>query len=143
MGSSSLTRNWIWAPCIGTEESKPLDHQGNPYFSFYIDVSWAWAIYLPNSSMGRGGRNDLTLQYSLTQFFFLNYINLFTFYWRTIVLQDFVVFCQTSTWISHKYTYTPSLLNLPPISLPIPPLWVDTESLFEFPGPYSKFLLAI
>ena len=43
------------------------------------------------------------------------------FYWRIIDLQNFVVLCQTSTWISHKYTYIPSLLNLPPISLPIPP----------------------
>ena len=48
--------------------------------------------------------------------------NLFTFYWRIIVLQNFAVFCQISTWISHRYTYIPSLLNLPPISLPIPPL---------------------
>ena len=40
------------------------------------------------------------------------------FYWRIIVLQNFVVFCQTSTWISHRYTYIPSLLKLPPISLP-------------------------
>ena len=35
--------------------------------------------------------------------------------------------------------YVPSLLNLPPISLPIPPLQVDTEPLFEFPESYSKF----
>ena len=34
---------------------------------------------------------------------------------------EFVVFCQTSTWISHRYTCIPSLLNLPPIFLPIPP----------------------
>ena len=39
-------------------------------------------------------------------------INLF-FNWRIIALQNFV-FCQTSTWISHRYTYIPSLLNLPP-----------------------------
>ena len=38
-------------------------------------------------------------------------INLF-FYWRIIALQNFVVFCQTSTWITHRYTYIPSLLNL-------------------------------
>ena len=25
------------------------------------------------------------------------------FYWRIIVLQNFLVFCQTSTWISHRY----------------------------------------
>ena len=53
----------------------------------------------------------------LPSFFF----NLF-FNWRIIALQNFVVFCQTSTWISHKCTYVPSLLNLPSISLPIPPL---------------------
>jgi len=33
--------------------------------------------------------------------------------------------------------------NLPPISLPIPPLQADREPLFEFPEPYSKYLLAI
>ena len=31
----------------------------------------------------------------------------------------------------------------PPISLPIPPLQVDTEPLFEFSETYSKFPLAI
>ena len=45
------------------------------------------------------------------------------FNWRIIALQNFAVFCQTSTWISHRYTYIPSLLNLPPISLPIPLLY--------------------
>ena len=33
------------------------------------------------------------------------FFNLFIFYWRIIALQNFVVFCQTSTWISHRYTY--------------------------------------
>ena len=37
------------------------------------------------------------------------------FNWRIIALQNFVVFCQTSTWINHRYTYIPSLLKLPPI----------------------------
>ena len=53
-------------------------------------------------------------------FFFLNF-----FYWRVIALQNFVVFCQTSTRISHRYTYIPSLLT----SLPLPthptPVWVS------------------
>ena len=50
------------------------------------------------------------------------FLNLFIFYWRIIALQIFVVFYQTSTWISHRYTYIPSLLNLPLfwISLPSP-----------------------
>ena len=38
------------------------------------------------------------------------------------------------------YIYIPSLLKLPSISLPIPPLLVVTEPLFEFPEPYSKFI---
>ena len=69
------------------------------------------------------------------------FFNLY-FYWRIIALQNFV-FCQTSTWIIYRYTYIPSLLNLPSISLPIPTLQVDTEPLFEFPEPNSKFPLAI
>ena len=63
---------------------------------------------------------------------------LFIFYWRIIVLQNFVVYCQTSTWISHRYTYIPSILNLTPISHPISPS-VDTEPLFEFPEPLQQF----
>ena len=50
-----------------------------------------------------------------------------------IDLQNFAVFCQTSTWLSHRYTYIPSLLKFLLISLPIPPILVDTEPLFEFP----------
>ena len=37
-------------------------------------------------------------------------------------LKNFVAFCQTSTRISHRYTYIPCLLNLPPNSHPITPL---------------------
>ena len=54
-----------------------------------------------------------------SSFLFLTYL---FFNRRIIVLQNFAVFCQTSTWISHRYTYIPSLLNLPLITLPIPSL---------------------
>ena len=60
--------------------------------------------------------------------------NLFIFYWRRIALQNFIVFCQTSIWISHRYTFIPSLLNLPPITPPFHPYVL----LFEEP---SLFLL--
>ena len=60
-----------------------------------------------------------------------------------IALQNFVFSFQSSTWISHKYTYISSPLNLPSISFPIPPLLVGTESLFVFPQPYNKFPLVI
>ena len=72
----------------------------------------------------------ITTMFSLPKMslFFPHFFSLF-FYWRVIALQNFVVFCQTSTWVSDRYTYIPSLLNLPPISLPIPPLEVDTEHI--------------
>ena len=43
----------------------------------------------------------------------------------------------------HRFTYIPSLLSLPPIFLPIPPLSVDTERLFEFPETDSTFPFAV
>ena len=48
----------------------------------------------------------------LISVFFSFFFNLF-FYWRIIALRNFVVFCQTSTWINHRYAYIPSLLNIP------------------------------
>ena len=55
-------------------------------------------------------------------FFFFggNYFK-FIFNWRMIASQCCVGFCCIITWISRKYTYIPSLLNLPS-SPPIPPL---------------------
>ena len=67
------------------------------------------------------------------------FFNLF-FYWRIIALQNFVVFCQASTWISHRYTYIPSLLNLPPLPTPShllgwyrAPVWVSWD-MQQIPG---------
>ena len=37
----------------------------------------------------------------------------FIFNWKTISLQYCVGFCHISMWISHSYTYIPSLLNIP------------------------------
>ena len=45
----------------------------------------------------------------------LDLCSVFNFSWRIIALQYCVSFCRTSTWISHGYTYIPSLLPpLPP-----------------------------
>ena len=45
----------------------------------------------------------------------------FIFNWRIVTLQYGDGFYHTSTWIGHRHTHVPSLLNLPPTSLPIPP----------------------
>ena len=49
------------------------------------------------------------------------------FNWRITAWQYCIGFCHTSTWISHRYKYVPSLLKLPLISHPILPLPVVTE----------------
>ena len=54
-----------------------------------------------------------------TSFFISSFLN-FIFNWRIIALQYCVAFCHTLTWIIHRYTYVPSLLNTPSISYPIP-----------------------
>ena len=36
VGSSSLTRAWTRAPCIGSAESYPLDHQGSPFNLLFL-----------------------------------------------------------------------------------------------------------
>ena len=51
---------------------------------------------------------SLSCPHILQSFFFLN--------WKIIALQCYVGFCHT-TWVSHKYTYCPSLFNLPPTLL--------------------------
>ena len=50
---------------------------------------------------------------------FFHFFNLF-FNGRIIALQNFVGFSQTSTWISHRYTYVPSPLNLHQALLKLP-----------------------
>ena len=51
VGSSSLTRGRTWAPCTGSVESYPLDHQGSPLSDFLIlaivvGVKWYCIIVL-------------------------------------------------------------------------------------------------
>ena len=51
-------------------------------------------------------------------FFLIYFLN-----WRIIALQYCVGFCQRSTCISHRYAYVRFLLNLPPPTFLIPPVW--------------------
>ena len=60
---------------------------------------------------------------------FFTFCFLFKIYfnWSIIALQYCVGFWHTSTWISQRYTYVPSLLNLPTTSHSILPLKVVAE----------------
>ena len=83
-------------------------------------------------------------------FLFLYYYfkNVFIFNWRIIALQYCVGFCQISTWVSHRYTYVPSLINLPPTSHPIKWAyflkkqkyyhWLNKKLHFDLPTIWAK-----
>ena len=68
----------------------------------------------------------------ITFLFAVSFFNWFDFYWRIIVSQNFAVFCQTSTWISHRCPLPvepPSYL--PPHPTPLgwsrAPVWVSWD----------------
>jgi len=63
----------------------------------------------------RNHRNCLT---SINQGILLSLFKIFN--WRIISLQYCVDFCHTTMWFSPRYTYVPSLFNLPPFSHPNP-----------------------
>ena len=64
---------------------------------------------------------------------FPSFFKIFVFNWLMIALQYWFDFCHIWTWINHRCTYVPSLLNLPPTSHPFPPFLVSTVSQFDFP----------
>ena len=63
--------------------------------------------------------------------FNLKFFNYFIFNWRIFALQYCIDFCHTTTWISHRYAYVSSLLNLPPS----PTLYYS-----NFKNSYSSFI---
>ena len=62
--------------------------------------------------------------------------------WRIIALQYCVDFIHTSTWISHRYIYVPSLLNLLPHPTPSHPFRLS-QNMFELDESHCKFPLRI
>ena len=98
-------------------------------------IPWIWHLRHPAAIHGVS-QNMFHLQ--IMNLWETSFVFIF-FYWRIIALQNCVVFCQTSTWISHRYTYVPSLLNLPPISRCIPPLKSDTEPEEVFLMPFWAY----
>ena len=79
VGSGSLTRDLTWAPCFGTMESQPLDHQGSPcllLLSLIILLPLQAAKSSEKSSGGGGARCSVrrlnisvasSLHFTLTQ----------------------------------------------------------------------------
>ena len=81
--------------------------------SIFSCAYWSFVCLHCNNALGH--KLTLKLNQSNCGSFFKK---LKKFNWKIIALQNFAVFWQTSTQITHRYTYIPSLLNLHPISLP-------------------------
>ena len=109
-----------------THEVPPSSTSDMQENNIFINLSNSWRSLFPHLSS------------TLVPFFFFFFCWIyrdiifiyFFFYWRIIALQNFVVFYQTSPWISHSYIYIPSLLNLPPY--PIPLGWYITYGNITF-----------
>ena len=107
----------------GVQQSDSVTYIYNiVYIIYYISLCIYTHIHtyrdvglIPGLGRSPGGGNGRLLTY-----YFLLKDNCF---------ENFAVFCQTSTWISHRYTYIPSLLNLPPHPTPLgwyrTPVWVS------------------
>ena len=95
--------------------------------TFYLDSDFPGSLYISIYI-------NVALESTLLNYFFLN--------WRIIALECCVGFCHTTVWISHKYTYTSSLLVFPPITHSIPPFYITIDCWAGLPVLYSSFLPA-
>ena len=72
---------------------------------------------------------------------YFSLIHLSFFSWNIIALRCFSLCC-TTEWVGYKYTYIPSVLDLPPAPPPNPLISVITEHWAGLPVLCSRFPLA-
>ena len=111
-------------------DAQSKSHWRPPVSPFYSEskrslILWQWLLSVPLSVLasvppvfpthctsGSGGTFVCLVFVSFPNLFKFIYLNIFN--WRIIALQYYIGFCHISTWINHRYTCVPSLLNLPP-----------------------------
>ena len=98
---------------------------------------WIWLLVFYLGILASVFINSVNLLFSLfCHFIFFN--------WRIIALQNFVVFCHIPVRISHRYTHVPSLLSLPPISLPShPSRWSQSPCLSSLSHTMAFFCVCV
>ena len=122
----SLERPWCWEGLEAGGEGYNRGWDG--WMASWTRWTWVWVNSRSWWWTGRPGvlqfmgsqrvRHDWETKLNWTEYCYNNclmalFLFKFIFNWRIITLQYCVAFCYTSTWISHKYTYVPTLVNLP------------------------------
>ena len=112
-------------PCSRSWQGKDASQHSRPNT---VLCAGATTVFAPEA-------NQISLIPSREVFFFLNYSLFFKIVikniccnWLMTALQYWFDICHTSTWINHRYTYVPSLLNLPRTSHPSRLLWSPSWS---------------
>ena len=105
-----------------------INFQGR--YLYILKSSFSWCILI-------------TAIFSYLGDLLIPYFYLFIYYWRIIALQNVAVLCQTPMWISHSIHISPPFWTSLPSPSPSHLSRLIQSPLFEFPEPYSKFLLAI
>ena len=102
---------WVWS--LGWEV--PLEKEMATHFSI---LAWIISWTEEPGELQSMGSQRVWHDWATNTFTYLSQMLDSFFHWKIIALQNFV-FCQTSTWISHRYTYIPSLF------LKSPPFWTS------------------
>ena len=105
-----------------------MQNKGDGISSFFLSLLKHWPlkeIWLYRFFRVNWGKNSWWSLWSRPKLGYLKSICICLFKifnWRIIALQCYVGFCHTSTWISHRHTYVPFLLNFLPPPTPFHPL---------------------
>ena len=111
----------------------------NCWYSTVVSV-FIWSCWVHGNATYRSNIHKVQIAFLCAEYFCAIFFHFFKL--ENNYLPCCVDFCHTTMWISHKFTYVPSLLNLPPHSHTIPPLWVATESWVELSVLHRNFPLA-
>ena len=74
-------------------------------------LGWTGLISLQSKWLSRVFSNTAVQKHQFFGAQLSFFLSFFLFKWRVIALQNFVIFCQTSTWLSNSHTHTQLLEN--------------------------------
>ena len=111
-GSSSLTRERTWVPCIGSTESQPLDHQGSPHMYVFI-VRVLSFIRFSTRITGLHDLFEAIYGYCYTQDHNTHFLFIINFQFTQKMLDNFYNFASSFAVSQAQMTPSPSEMFIP------------------------------